>query len=338
MNHIRINELIDAFFNCALEGEDRASLERALMQSPQARDLFWRKAEIHEGLREWGIEHWDQIGEPIPAGSRSPRAVRLFRTAGRMLRTSTIPLTLLVGSVVGMGLAWAVAPQVGSTVSRALRLANPGFEDRSAGAIAPPEGVERLEKLPTAPGAWAGDRVRVCEAEHGITPVEGSRMLALERALPGPGDPAETRADSCDLFQIIDLAAHRREIAQGGCTLTASAQLLDADAQRMVPTDFVVRAYVFAGDPDSVLAGWPDARIEALAAGSERVTSWGGHTAWRTLTAQASIPRDATFAVLQIDATNMDRTPGRPAAVFDRHYCDDVRLTLTVPLDRSIGH
>jgi len=42
--------------------------------------------------------------------------------------------------------------------------------------------------------------------------------------------------------------------------------------------------------------------------------------------------------VLQIDATNMDRTPGRPAAVFDRHYCDDVRLTLTVPLDRSIGH
>jgi hypothetical protein len=27
----------------------------------------------------------------------------------------------------------------------------------------------------------------------------------------------------------------------------------------------------------------------------------------------------------------MDRTPGRGAATFDRHYCDDVRLTLLLP-------
>jgi hypothetical protein len=338
VNDIRTNELIDAFFNCDLEGDDRLALERLLLQSPQARAIFWRKAEIHEELRDWGLEQWDRIGSPQLPGPRRMPLARLLFGAGRAARAAAYPLTLLVGWLVGMSVAWAMLPQSRPAVSIPLELANGGFEDDSATAISPAQGVDRLERLQTAYGVWTGDRVRVCEAEQGVTPAEGSHMLALERALPGPGDPADTRADSCDLFQVVDLAAHRDQIAKGGCTLTASAQLIDAGPQRPVATDFVVRVYVFSGLPETPLAGWPQTRLEALATGTERVTSFGGQKAWREIATQSGLPKDASFLILQIDATNMDRTPGRPAAVFERHYCDKVRVTLHVPSDQMSGN
>lgn len=332
MNDIRINELVDRFFNCDLGGDDRAALERALLRSPQARALFWEKAEMHEGLREWGLEHWDRLGQQLAPGHRPvPTAAVLLTSLGRVVRAATIPLTLVIGSLVGMGVAWAVVPQVRSALTIPLRIANGGFEDEPPGSIMATAKADRLEQLPETFIAWGGDRVRVCDAEQGITPFEGERMLAFEKALPGPGDEAVTRADSCDLFQVVDLSAYRPQIARGGCTLTAVAHVIDAGAVRSVATDFVVRMHVFSGAAAGVLTGWPHTRLEAIATGTERVTSFGGQAAWRELTAQASLPKDASFAILQIDATNMDRTPGRPAAVFDRHYCDDVRLALTVP-------
>jgi hypothetical protein len=339
VNEIRINELIDRFFNCDLGGDDRVALERALLRSPQARALFWRKAEIHEGLREWGLEHWDRLGGTLAVGYRPMPAVAVFKGVGRVLRAATIPLTLLFGSLVGMGFAWAVVPQVRAALTLPLHLANGGFEDDlAAGAIMANVEAVRLERLPSQAGVWGADRVRVCQAEKEISPFEGRRMLAFEKALPGPGDQSETRADSCNLFQIVDLASYRSRITRGGCTLTASAHVIDAGPLRPVATDFVVRIYVFAGDPEDVLAGWPDTRLEAIATGTERVSSFGGQAEWRELTAQTSLPKDAAFVILQIDATSMDRTAGRPAAVFDRHYCDDVRLTLAVPTDHPIAN
>ena len=335
MNEIRINQLIDRFYNCDLGSEDRAALERALLRSPQARALFWRKAEIHEGLREWGLEHWDRLGGPLAIGRRTTPLMTGFKALGRVVRSATIPLTLLIGSLVGMGVAWAVVPQVRSALIVPLRIANGGFEGEPAWAIMANASVDRLDRLPAHAGVWGGDRVRVCGAEQGVAPVEGRRMLAFEKALPGPGDEYVTRADSCDLFQIVDLVGQQPQISRGGCTLVASAHVIDAGPVRPVGTDFVVRVHVFGGELESVLAKWPHTRLEAIATGTERVTSFGGQAEWRELTARASLPKDATFAILQIDATTLDRTPGRQPATFDRHYCDDVRITLTVPPDQG---
>jgi hypothetical protein len=237
-----------------------------------------------------------------------------------------------------MGVAWSVMPQVRTALTIPIRLANGGFEDEPPGSIMANAAAERLAQLPATFLEWVADRVRVCGAEHGVMPVEGRRMLAFEKALSGPGDQAVTRADSCDLFQLVDLAKYRQQIALGGCTLTAVARVNDAGPVRPVATDFVVRVHVFGGEPESVLAGWPQTRLEALATGTERVTSCGGQAEWRELFTQASLPKDASFAILQIDATTMDRTPGRPPAVFDRHYCDDVRLSLTVPINPAASH
>lgn len=339
MNEIRVNELIDGFFNCELTGDDRAALERSLLRSPEVRALFWQKAEIHEGLREWGLEHWDRLGQPLALGHKpAPKSAALMTSLNRVVRAATIPFALLVGSLVGMGMAWAVVPQVRAALSIPLRIVNGGFEDEPVGAMLTSAEATRLDRLPAEAGVWAADQVRVCVAEQGVTPFEGRRMLAFEKALAGPGDQAITRADACDLFQIVDLSVYRPQIARGDCVLTGMAHVSDAGPVRSVATDFVVRLHVFSGAVESVVADWPQSRLEAIATVTERVRSFGGQPEWRKLSAQASLPKDATFAILQIDATNMDRTPGRSAAVFDRHYCDDVRLTLTVPTNPAASH
>lgn len=61
MNSVRVTELIDRFFDCDLAGDDRTSLERTLLSSPQARALFWQKAETHALLRKWGRSHWGKV-------------------------------------------------------------------------------------------------------------------------------------------------------------------------------------------------------------------------------------------------------------------------------------
>lgn len=61
MNDVRVNDLIDRYFDCDLVGDDRASLERTLLASAQARELFWAKAETHALLRKWGRTHWGRV-------------------------------------------------------------------------------------------------------------------------------------------------------------------------------------------------------------------------------------------------------------------------------------
>jgi hypothetical protein len=66
MKDMHLNELIDRFFDCDLGGEDRKVLEDALRVSPQARRLFWQKAETHAALRKWGREHWGRLAASQP--------------------------------------------------------------------------------------------------------------------------------------------------------------------------------------------------------------------------------------------------------------------------------
>jgi hypothetical protein len=61
MNEPHVNELIECFLDGSLVGEDRASLERDLLASPQARRAFWERAKVHAALRKWGREHWGRV-------------------------------------------------------------------------------------------------------------------------------------------------------------------------------------------------------------------------------------------------------------------------------------
>jgi hypothetical protein len=137
--------------------------------------------------------------------------------------------------------------------------------------------------------AWGERRLGdgAARAEQGVVPADGRRMLAFEQALPGPGDPAVSTADSCDLYQLVDLTPYADLIAQGGCMLRLTAKVRDASGPRDVQSLFVGRLSVFDKPLADILPAWPETR---------------------------SLPAGSRFAIVQIDATTMDRTPGRGAA------------------------
>lgn len=54
----RLDQLLDAYFDQALNDKDREELEYLLLTSPQARLHFWRRARFHALLRRFGTENW----------------------------------------------------------------------------------------------------------------------------------------------------------------------------------------------------------------------------------------------------------------------------------------
>src|SRR4051812_856150 len=70
MNHDRAEQLLDRYFDEALTAAERLELERFLLSSPSARQLFWRRARFHALLRRRGRESWgerlahDEIPKP----------------------------------------------------------------------------------------------------------------------------------------------------------------------------------------------------------------------------------------------------------------------------------
>ena len=128
MKDMHLNELIDRFFDCDLAGEDRKVLEDALRASPQARRLFWQKAETHAALRKWGREHWGRVAAAEGGGGDTNAVGRSvgLRYAVDMLRRRRMAASAVVGgsllavALVAVGMQWlgAKVPGPVSDVSR----------------------------------------------------------------------------------------------------------------------------------------------------------------------------------------------------------------------------
>jgi len=58
MNDARLEWLLDAYFDEQLGEAQRGELEYLLLSSPQARQLFWKRARFHSLLRRYGTEYW----------------------------------------------------------------------------------------------------------------------------------------------------------------------------------------------------------------------------------------------------------------------------------------
>lgn len=345
----RLETLIDRYLQGDLDEADRGELSRALLASPAARTLFWEMARFSAGLERWAGETWGAaaasdeappvrrslpsadpyVGEPDAASAVSLAA---SPTGGwRRSMAASLAAVMVASGLLGASVAWAIAVPGRGRPAILVPIANPSFEAGAAQMQIPPLAAARMEQLPQSFGLWGTDRVRLCGAEQGVTPADGRRMLAFEQALPGPGDPAVSTADSCDLYQLIDLGPYADMIAQGGCMLRLTAKVRDASGPHAVQSLFVGRLSVFDRPLAEILPAWPESRTQAASEAAERLLSSGEANRWQQVSATVSLPAGSRFAIVQIDATTMDRTPGRGAATFDRHYCDDVQLTLLLP-------
>ena len=189
MNSIRINELIDRFFDCDLAGEDRASLERTLLASPQARDLFWQKADVHALLRKWGRSHWGRVaaagGEQDRPNLRSPRWMwtGAWRPTGAAIAAVAASLLAVL-----IGIGWGASarrtsepstqPQLrraAVSVQRAFAVLSAAFEpvwaDSNVGLLL------QAGSLPAGPLELLSGRIELMFESGGTAVIEGPAIV-----------------------------------------------------------------------------------------------------------------------------------------------------------------
>lgn len=276
-----------------LDAAGGAALEAALAVDPGRRRLFidaqMCSFALHERFRHDAFRAVD-------------------RPAARPGRRGRSGAALVAGAVLGLlgaSLVWAVSAPHAIT-ERLFALRDGGFDEGPIG-----------RGFPREPGIWSGD-------DAALTAEGRLRFVA-----PG-SDPVNPAAEAiaCDVFQIVDLRPLRLGAAAAGDELLElSAGVLDARPPGTAPSvTFFAQLWLFAGDPATLHASWPQGIHRSLASGSAAVESLGGGpAAWRTITARCVVPRRADFAVVQIAA----RPNLRPAELADL-FADDVRLTLRI--------
>jgi len=328
MNEIRVHDLIERYLSGGLEGEDRQSLEAALLASPQARALYWQLATTHADMREWGLGQFGLEATSVAARRRTPGWS--WNNWPRSSAVTAAALLVAAGSLLFAGIAWAIVPRPRPILEIRLPLADPGFETGNAPATQPAEGCTLGQLLPSY-GAWASDVVRITGAEQGVTPYEGSKMLCFEKPLPAPGATDELRALAlaCDLFQFVDLKPLHDDIATGEATLELSARFCDQAMQRDFPLDFDVRLFVYDSSLKDVGETWPHARLDAVAMNQVRWRSSVAHSDWKRFATKTLLPPGSRFALVHITVgLTHERTS---SSHLGRQYCDDVRLVFNAP-------
>ncbi|MGB8852246.1 MAG: hypothetical protein WCC69_01610 [Pirellulales bacterium] len=322
MHHERLDDLIDGYLDGSLDAPDHRELERELLSSAAARERFWSNASIHTALRRRGRQEWGKRAaterEAVP--SLRSRCARAFAPLAALSRRAAVLLALAAGSAAGV--AFAIVPMAVNAMRIALPLGNPGFEQKHE----IPLPLEPLADLPAAGslfGRWLADPVRLTGGEQGVAPPEGRAMLAFEKAVGGPDVRLPV---ACDLIQLVDLSAHEAAIGKGHATVECSASFKNAGDQPL-PVNFQIHVDAFDGDPDRILAGWPESRLEAVARQTANLSCAAEPASepWRRMTARMTLPSHARFLVVRVLVSRRDNE----STEFGHHYCDDVRLVLT---------
>ncbi|CAN5877300.1 hypothetical protein BH11VER1_BH11VER1_20260 [soil metagenome] len=294
--------------------EARAELNTLLRNDPDARkamatSLVNEQALIHH-LRDESIV---SILEPLPVSTALARPSRWIQWRPLWAAAAGIVFGMLCTSAV----FGYVMPRAVVTAARLFSLVDGSFEKQS-GRVA--------SGFPLTMGTWSGDDAKIVKSDA-VESKDGRQMLRFMRA---EGDPAvpNSPANSCDVYQLVDLRSLKADAGSSEATLEMSAQLLDARDAEGAPVYFSCRVYVFSGSPESLKAEWPLTRKEALAFGSAEWRSTGGlPKTWHEMTAKVLLPPQADFAVVQLVA-GKTATNGNQPAEFGEQFADDVQLTL----------
>lgn len=311
--NIDVNELIQRYISGNITDAEALRLQERLKQDPALRDLYLSytnldvaleaQASCHDSVREILLS--PGLGEPTRPAPRISK--RQFAAAAAGLLIGLFSASLVF--------AYAV-PQAVVTASRLLALADGSFEEKN----------ERVGSgFPTEFGMWSGDEASIVQGNAR----DGGWSLCFERA-QGDAAVANSPADSCDVFQIVDLRSlHAKVGSAGDSVLELAADFRDAREVEGTPVRFSCHLYLFSGKPEALQSTWPSILREAVGVGVDACVSRGGRGAgdWRRVSARCVVPSHADFAVVQV-ACGRVRGAAAEAPELGRQFADNVSLTL----------
>jgi hypothetical protein len=320
VNPERLQILLSAYLDGALQPAEKTELEEALRCSSSARTVFWEQTLLHDRLRsvlgEQGSPH---ALDPISAGEADTK--REQATTG-FLAVLRRPLPALAAGIVLSALCtsamWAVAGQFLGAKTKSILLLNADFE-----------GLPSLPALgvPDQPGTWSGDYTRMVGPENGIAPRSGKSMLRFVRA-----DNAlqEQSAASyvAEAIHVVDLRPIGRELQSGRAQIDIDAWFAAVEAKEGRQTRFLLKAAVFEGDPAEAPLLWENASNTGLSMVQHQVDPSPTPGQWKWHTVTLSVPANARFLVFECAAMQVRPRPRTGAAEFPGHYLDDVTVRL----------
>lgn len=328
MTDPRLGYLIQAHLDGLLSVEEQRELDRRLCDSESARQQFWNEASLHGALHEVLKTAASAAGQSHCSSAARNPATRPQRSGIRHWSTRTAAVFGLLVALLSASLVYAcMVPRMFATSERLFELIDGSFEE-SIGAL--PMGLPRQFR------EWSADDAEIVTHSDAK---DGKQVLCFVRAAGDPG-VANSRANSCDVFQWVDLRNIPRATGDSETKLELSARFLNAADEAKPSVKFSCRLYVFAGDPEALRAQWPLSRMEAIAMGSSEWNSLPGSPHWHEVTATVLLPQQADFAVVQLVVGKPSDGRDGPAE-FGEQFVDDVRLMLrkqpTLPM-RAVQH
>lgn len=306
------HDLIQQYISGTLPDTDAQRLEETLKNDPAAADLYLSYINLDVTLEAQSSsrESISQLLSSLPLSTDArPQHSPLWRPV--MAAAAGLVLGLFSASLL---FAYST-PQAVVTASRLLALVDGSFEGQP----------ERIRTgFPSDFGVWSGDEAGVVQGGK----KDGRRSLCFKRA---QGDAAATHspAESCDVFQLVDLRA-LRDKTEGleDAVLELSADFYDSRPRAGASVRFGCHLYLFSGRPEALHPSWPAILREALGSGvAGCVTEGGASEDWRRVTARCVLPPNADFAVVQV-ACGRPRGEMGQTPELGQQLADNVTLTL----------
>jgi hypothetical protein len=186
----------------------------------------------------------------------------------------------------------------GSALGQQNLLGNPGFET----------GTYKTESS-YGVGYWYGDPGAFVGVENGITPYQGQRMF---RALD------ISHGQSSDVHQLVDLSSYHSWISLGTETASWSARFNRIPGGPQTNTAFKLTLSAYDGSPSE----FPDRT--PLASTQQYFYADALADSWEFAKVDLSLPANTTWI-----STGMTWKAYNTPLVFDGHYVDDTRATVT---------
>ena len=341
MKSERLTHLLNAYLDGALTAPEKRELEDLLLSSAAARKQFWDDTRLHNQLSI--VEHESRSAAdsfentpftlhslPSATGTEqsTQREIRPFWGGisgafwGPFRRPFAAAAAGILVSALCTSAVWAVAAQRYSIRTKPVVVANRDFE---SGEQVPPTGI------PNQPGMWSGDFARVVEAENGITPHSGRKMLRIlwaDNTLSAPGSLNYVG----EATQVIDLRPYRADISSGIAQLDLGAWFASIPAADTELFQFVLKAATFRGDPSTAPTVWEDAQHNSLTLVQRQIDATGNPAQWQRI--EVPIPLSEATDFLVINCAVMRRKPKQTtgSVEFPGHYLDDLTLQLRLPV------
>jgi hypothetical protein len=328
MNTERLSILIARYFDDSIAETELRELDALLQTQPQARVAFRQEARLHGALREWGLAEGNL--SVLQSASERP-------SAAPPSKDNAHPIERLFASPLQSALQIAASLAIGAILSSVVW----SYNTRPTSAVWTnqsipvdlPAGTPAELPLPAgAPlsfGVLSGDPASWTVSPDGSAP---RTVLRFIRAGADAAGPAEM-ATSCDVFQLLDLSNIPRD---GGETLLeVSVEHAEFSPHPNQAHRFGCRIFTYEGCPSEIMTQWPKPMEKALSSAAAYVVPGTAHQTWKRLSAKATVPPTAQFAIVQLVVSDVSQTASQPA-IFGSLYARNIQISWKrIPLPQA---